>query len=238
MAKKMALVPPELVSEYYQINKPEIRLEDNIHNLLQQDDMPNDLRAKLLSHMVSRYQRIMQPPPPKKPFEIPPELLSALDSTPPSIEVPKDSSENLQKEPPEIENTDLLVKYLAYAVPKSRKRYISPIIERLKNINYVFNDHNELVVEGELEPRSNVIDLFSFLMRDLKQNEIPPRGFEKFFNGLVKINIPQSWIGNKRVAEQLNVSEADLFLKKDSSPRLKTPPTIVKKKTRWIPWSD
>ncbi|GFX69361.1 uncharacterized protein TNCV_3866391 [Trichonephila clavipes] len=73
--KKMALVPKELVSEYYQPNKPEIRVEDNISNLLHEEEKSDDGKAKLLSHWIPKYQRLKQPPPPPKPFEIPKELL-------------------------------------------------------------------------------------------------------------------------------------------------------------------
>ncbi|GFU98651.1 hypothetical protein TNCV_3654821 [Trichonephila clavipes] len=42
MAKKMALVPPELVSEYYQLRKAEIKLEDDISKLLNEKETPSD----------------------------------------------------------------------------------------------------------------------------------------------------------------------------------------------------
>ncbi|GFT83194.1 uncharacterized protein TNCV_3736561 [Trichonephila clavipes] len=79
MARKMALVPKELVSEYYQLNKPEIRVEDNISNLLHDEEKSDDVKAKLLSHWIPKYQRLMQPPPPPKPFEIPKELLQETE---------------------------------------------------------------------------------------------------------------------------------------------------------------
>ncbi|GBN02643.1 hypothetical protein AVEN_15851-1 [Araneus ventricosus] len=75
IARKMEFVPKELVSEYYQLNKPEIRVEDIISNLLHDEETPDDMKARLLSHWIPKYQRLMQPPPPTKPFEIPKELL-------------------------------------------------------------------------------------------------------------------------------------------------------------------
>ncbi|GBN40238.1 hypothetical protein AVEN_72315-1 [Araneus ventricosus] len=64
MARKMALVPKELVSEYYQLDKPEIRIEDNISNLLHDEETPDDMKATLLSHWIPKYQSVMQPSPP------------------------------------------------------------------------------------------------------------------------------------------------------------------------------
>ncbi|GFY23789.1 uncharacterized protein TNCV_3535831 [Trichonephila clavipes] len=90
MARKMALVPKELVSEYYQLNKLEIRVEDNISNLLHNEEKSDDVKAKLLSHWIPKYQRLMQPPP--KPFAIPKELLQEaeveLEETLPPLRYP------------------------------------------------------------------------------------------------------------------------------------------------------
>ncbi|GFY37337.1 uncharacterized protein TNIN_33361 [Trichonephila inaurata madagascariensis] len=76
MAKKMVLVPPELVSEYYQLRKPEIRLEDDISNLLNEKKTPSDVNAKLLSDLIKKYQRAMKDTQYTTPFEIPSELLA------------------------------------------------------------------------------------------------------------------------------------------------------------------
>lgn len=254
----MALVPQELVSEYYQINKPEIRVEDSIHELLLREEIPNDLRAKLLSHLVPKYQKLMQPPPPKKLFDIPQDLLNTLNNEP-QTSVSKESDKMLENEVSDIDYSPQLAKYLAYAVPKSRKRYILPILEKLKNINYTFNKEAELEVNGNPENKSNAIDLFSYLMRDLKANEFPPKGFNKFLKGVFESNTPLSWIGNKRVRDELSLSEVDPSFKK-SSPSLseetaesaqrintlpedsphtssvKTPKTH--KKSKWIPWTE
>ncbi|GBM89489.1 hypothetical protein AVEN_32544-1 [Araneus ventricosus] len=53
----------------------EIRVEDNISNLLHDEETPDDMKARLLSHWIPKYQLLMQPSPPPKPFEIPKELL-------------------------------------------------------------------------------------------------------------------------------------------------------------------
>ncbi|GFU69574.1 uncharacterized protein TNCV_1351331 [Trichonephila clavipes] len=56
--------------------QPEVRIENNILGLLHEKETPDDIKAKLLSDLIPKYQRVMQPPPPPKPFEIPPELLT------------------------------------------------------------------------------------------------------------------------------------------------------------------
>ncbi|GBM05501.1 hypothetical protein AVEN_94784-1 [Araneus ventricosus] len=61
MSKRMALMPPELFSAYYQ-QKPEIRLEDELSKLLDREKLPDDMKVKLLSQLVARYQKTMHEP--------------------------------------------------------------------------------------------------------------------------------------------------------------------------------
>ncbi|GBM36458.1 hypothetical protein AVEN_234836-1 [Araneus ventricosus] len=112
----MALVPKELVSEYYQLNKPEIRVEDNISNLLHDEKTPDDMKARLLSHWIPKYQRLMQPSPPAKPFEIPKELLQETEV------------EQEEKPTALFSRKNMIAKYIAYTIPKTRKKYIIPIL--------------------------------------------------------------------------------------------------------------
>ncbi|GFV35138.1 uncharacterized protein TNCV_4635231 [Trichonephila clavipes] len=76
MAQEMGLVPKGLISRYFAETQPEVRIENNISSLLHEKETPDDIKAKLLSDLIPKYQRVMQPPPPPKPFEIPPELLT------------------------------------------------------------------------------------------------------------------------------------------------------------------
>ncbi|GIX79778.1 uncharacterized protein CDAR_77471 [Caerostris darwini] len=206
MARKMALVPPELVSEYYQLNKPEIRIEDNISKLLHEEETPDDVKAKLLSHWIPKYQRVMQPSPPQKPFVIPKELLQT-DALHEEISSPVPSRMNM------------IAKYIAYTVPKTRKKYILPILERLRESNYTFNELNELEKDGKTEYRSNGIDLFSYLMRNERADIKPPVGFHTFMQGILATNIPIQWIGNKYVKDRFILSQLDPQLSELSSPR-------------------
>ncbi|GFR23064.1 uncharacterized protein TNCT_86671 [Trichonephila clavata] len=205
MARKMALVPKELVSEYYQLNKPEIRVEDNISNLLHNEETPDDMKAKLLSHWIPKYQRLIKPPPPPKPFEIPKELLQETEVE--QEEIP----------PPLISRINMIAKFIGYTIPKTRKKYIIPILEKLRDVNYTFNDMNELQKDGKTEYRSNGIDLFSYLMRNERDNKNPPPGFNTFLQGILNANIPIDWIGNKNVKEFMILSQTDPKWKKEQS---------------------
>ncbi|GBO27260.1 hypothetical protein AVEN_273217-1 [Araneus ventricosus] len=208
MARKMALVPKELVSEYYQLNKPEIRVENNISNLLHVEETPDDMKARLLSHWIPKYQRLMQPSPPPKPFEIPKELLQETEV------------EQEEKPTALFSRKNMIAKYIAYTIPKTRKKYIIPILEKLRDVNYTFNDMNELQKDGKTEYRSNVIDLFSYLMRNERADSQPPPGFHTFLQGILDANIPIGWIVNKNVKELILLSQADPKRRYQSSPSI------------------
>ncbi|GFQ97488.1 uncharacterized protein TNCT_111771 [Trichonephila clavata] len=187
MAKKMALVPPELVSEYYQLSKPEIRLEDNISNLLSEKETPDDVKAKLLSDLIPKYHRAMKPTKSATPFEIPSELLA--------------ESELPDGKPLEIPSKlNMMAKYIG-----------------------------ELEVSGKPQYRSNVIELFSYMMKNERTNVTPPKGFTKFFEAILESNIPLQWIGNKRLREQLVLSDANPEFVKSSPPS---------KMVKWETWTD
>ncbi|GFX47180.1 uncharacterized protein TNCV_2747561 [Trichonephila clavipes] len=216
MAKKMALVPPELVSEYYQLSKPEVRLEDNISSLLHEKEIPDDVKAKLLSDFIPKYQRAMQPSPAPKPFEIPPELFAE----------PELPIQNIPEVPQRI---NMIAKYIGYVVPKVQKKYILPILEKLKDANYTFNDKNELEINGKPEYRSNAIDIFSYIMKNDRSVLTPPKGFNKFFTAIHDSNIPLQWIRNKRLREQLLLS--------DANPAFTKPSPQSPKVTKWETWN-
>ncbi|GFW57064.1 uncharacterized protein TNCV_3473471 [Trichonephila clavipes] len=148
----------------------------------------------------------MQPPPPPKPFEIPEELLQETEV------------EQEQTPSPMISMTNMIAKFIAYTISKSRKKYIIPILEKLRDVNYTFNEMNELQKDGKTEYRSNGIDLCSYLMRNERDNRNAPPGFQTFFQGILNANIPIEWIGNKNVKELMLLSQADPKWKDQSSP--------------------
>ncbi|GFQ70910.1 uncharacterized protein TNCT_460321 [Trichonephila clavata] len=55
MSKRMALVPPEFLIGH-QAQKTELRLEDEVSKLLDREQLADDLKVKLLSQLLTRYQ--------------------------------------------------------------------------------------------------------------------------------------------------------------------------------------
>ncbi|GFV28547.1 uncharacterized protein TNCV_3984981 [Trichonephila clavipes] len=217
MAQEIGLVPKGLISRYFAETQPEVRVENNISSSLHEKESPDNIKAKLLSDLIPKYQRVMQPPPPPKPFEIPPELLTE----------PELPLTNIPEVPLRI---NIMATYIRYAIPKTRKKYILSILETLKGANYTFNDKNEFEVDGKPEYRSNVVDLFSYMMKNDQRVLTPPTGFAKFYAASRHVNIPLEWIGNKRLREQLLLSDAHPAFTKITphSPEIK----------KWKNWTD
>ncbi|GFQ91586.1 uncharacterized protein TNCT_577511 [Trichonephila clavata] len=107
MAQEMGLVQKGLISRYFAENQPKVRIENNYSSLLYEKETPDDVKAKLLSDLIPKYQKAMQPPPPPKPFEIPPELLTESEL----------SLTNIPEVPSRI---NIIAKYIGYSIPKTR----------------------------------------------------------------------------------------------------------------------
>ncbi|GFS30285.1 uncharacterized protein TNIN_120801 [Trichonephila inaurata madagascariensis] len=124
----------------------------------------------------------MQLPPPQKPFDIPKELFQETEA-----------EQEISSPAPKL---NMIAKYIAYTIPKTRKKYILSILEKLIEVNYMFNDMKELQRNENTEYRSDGIDLFSYLMRNEKAVGRPSIGFNTFLQGILDANIPLGWIGN------------------------------------------
>ncbi|GFR02644.1 uncharacterized protein TNCT_246331 [Trichonephila clavata] len=160
----------------------------------------------------------MQPPPPPKPFENPPELLTE----------PELSLTNIPEVPSRI---SIMAKYIGYSISKTRKKYILPILETLRDANYTFSDKNEFDFNGITQRNSHAVDLFSYMMKNVQRVLTPPTGFAKFYTALRHVNIPLEWIGNKRLREQLLLADANPVFTKIT-------PHSPEIKKKWQSWTD
>lgn len=177
MAQRLAIVPTELISSHH-LQKPEFRLEDEITNLLENRNIPNDSKVKLLSQLILRYQQ-------------------AINPNKDVITTDKKDESNIKTEnPPITDNKEIFLNIISSSVPTAYRSFIPHIITRMQKLNVFYNDRGELKVKNNIIEKSNIVDLFSFIMRNRKK-EKPPIGFMEFWQVLKEINIPKRWIGNK-----------------------------------------
>ncbi|GBN31807.1 hypothetical protein AVEN_235931-1 [Araneus ventricosus] len=126
MAKKMALVPPDILAAYRRPKEPERDLEQNILSLLDESKLPNDQRAKILSQLIMRYQKIMWEPEEPIPVSIANQSL-----TNPPEELPAK----------QVEDEDHIMRDIRYTVPRTYEQYIPAIVEKLKTCLYHWNEY-------------------------------------------------------------------------------------------------
>lgn len=189
MSKRMALIPEELLSSY-QHQKPEVRIEDEMIRLLDSDKtMPDDFKVKLLSQLITRYHKVLNQPPEPIPVKI------------------QETNEPMQPEkkyddPP----VDKMLRHILTSVPKHSAKYVPHIIEKLKTRGISWNENGEMTQDQKTLKNTNVIDFFSYLMRNSKE-QLEPKYFTPFLKAIKEVKIPVSWILNKRLYKRLN--EAD-----------------------------
>lgn len=189
MAQKMALVPPEILSDIYK--KPEIRIEGEISELLERNNLPDDVKVKLLNILLSRYQRLIHKP--KEPIK---------------VSIAKDETKEIPSPPPSSDNS--IINQIKITIPQSYQKFISPLVSLLKQSEYNWNNKGELVVNNQVIEGSNIVDLISYLMRSRK-SVLSPVGFNIFWEGIRKLNIPREWIGNKSIQATLDIKDSSQY---------------------------
>lgn len=206
MAKRMALVPEELVASY-QLQKPEIRLEDDIVKLLDHSKMPDDLKAKLLGQLIMKYQRVIHEP---------------IEPIPVKIEEPKElptinRGEKVKR--PEVDDT---FRSIISSVPKYSAKYVPFILEKLNTRGISWNEDGEMTQDNKAIKEGNIVDFFSYLMRNSK-DQLEPQHFPVFLKAIKEVKIPTSWITNKRLYKHLNRPNTDKPRELEKSSTLQTP---------------
>ncbi|GBN34442.1 hypothetical protein AVEN_197190-1 [Araneus ventricosus] len=189
MSKRMALMPPELFSAYYQ-QKPEIRLEDELSKLLDREKLPDDMKVKKLSQLVTRYQKTMHEPPE-------PVRVTVVDKEKEKNLMMGDISDVTEKATPDAMMMDIIS-----SVPQSQSKFVPLIVEKLKTRSYFWNEFGEM--EKNVSPIKDpgIVDFISYLIRNSKKQS-EPKHFSHFLQALKEINIPHSWIANQKVLDRL-----------------------------------
>ncbi|GFQ73936.1 uncharacterized protein TNCT_271901 [Trichonephila clavata] len=160
-------------------------IESQRVNLLHESKYSDDAKAKLLyiSQLLLKYQRAINEP--KPPLRV-------------TIE---DSKEQVQEESKKNTIEDPILRDIILSVPANFQKFIPPIVEKLNTRSYDWNKYGELTKDSEIVKNTNVIDLFSYLMRNVKKGHEPYAVF--FWRGIKEIKIPTRWIGNQKLGEIL-----------------------------------
>ncbi|GFU64825.1 uncharacterized protein TNCV_272101 [Trichonephila clavipes] len=129
----MAVIPEELVESYFS-KTHDTRMHDienQIQNLLPESSYSDDAKAKLLSQLLLKHQRILNEP--KPPLRV-------------SIE---ELNQQMQ-DAPKNEEADLILSDIILSVPAKFQKFVSPIVEKLNTRNYSWNEYGELMRDKEI----------------------------------------------------------------------------------------
>lgn len=188
MSKRMALIPEEIIRSY-EIRNPETRIEDEMTKLLDSTSLPDDMKVKLLSQLITRYHKIVNEP---------------SEPIPVKMQEPNDTIQKAKKS--EDTPIDSMLRNILTSVPKPTAKFIAPILDKLKTRGISWNENGEMIRDQKTLKDTNIIDFFSYLMRNSKE-QLEPRYFPQFLKAIKEVKIPVTWIGNKRLYKRLN--EAD-----------------------------
>lgn len=196
-SKRVAFVPEELISSYH-FQKPEFRIEEDIDKLLEKAKLPDDMKAKLLGQLITRYHRTIHAPP--EPIRV-----SIADDAQESIgnsSVDESSENQIGKQ-----YKDPILRDVILSTPTRFSKYVEVILEKLKTKGYTWNELGEMIVDNKPLEGSNVADLFYYLMRNIQTLQ-EPNHFAHFLKAIKEIKIPHSWIGNKKVLTEIRKADS------------------------------
>lgn len=188
------LLPPELYTGYQQQQQrgPEIRLQEDISTLLEREQLPDDAKAKILGHLITRFQKVTHEPP--EPIRV--NVVNDGDNRRSGV------LEEKEETAVDIAGQDPIVRDILQSVPQTNTKFILPILEKLKTRLYTWNDRGEFVENNVPVKKSKIADFFSYMMRNSKK-AVEPLYFDKFLYAIKEINIPISWISNEKVIKLL-----------------------------------
>ena len=196
MARRVALIPEELVSSY-QLQKPELRVEDEIGNLLDQGKLSDDMKVKLLSQLITRYHKTVNEPPE-------PVRVTFADEE----ERKKMSHDQAKTDGEKKAETDMIFKDILLSVPKTFTKFVPMIVEKLNMHGYAWNNEGELTKNNIPFKNVRIVDFFLYLFRNVR-DQPDLRVFPIYLDTVRDINIPRGWIGNKKLVKILSFDEIE-----------------------------
>ena len=176
--RKVALVPQHLLSTLMaqqQLN-PGIaqltNLDSGMQNILQNSDLPSDIKYKQYNQMMHNYQT-MRDQELNKPMTI---NVKSADSAS-SLVMPDDD--------------------IIGGMPKNYRNKAKLLLSHVKRAqNIVMDEKGQIVIDGGKVEGSNIADLIHDYAKPVRRNHPPARGWREFGRALRQTNVPKEAIVN------------------------------------------
>ena len=201
-SKKMALIPHQLVSSLLaqqQLNPNLAKLSSLDHEMksvLDDSSVPADLKYKHYNQVLHRYMNLRDQ-------ELKPTPIQLKDTTPLPTLPPINILEGM---------------------PKKNMNQASLLLQHVQqNPNITWNDQQEVIINGQKIPNSNIVDLIHDFSRSRK-TVTPAIGWREFATALKNSNISREAIVNKNRLEPVLAVSSGTFYTPGSS--IKRPLTL------------
>ncbi|GFY62251.1 uncharacterized protein TNIN_78391 [Trichonephila inaurata madagascariensis] len=149
------------------------------------------MKVKLLSQLVSRYQKIVR--------ELPePVRVSVVEKEPEKNIATNDCLVAPRK--PWLD--DAVMVDIVSSEPQYQSKFLFLTVEKLKTCSYFWNDLGEMTRSGESIKISRIVDFFLYTIRN-SEKQVEPKHFEYFLQALKERNVPHSCISNQKVLGRL-----------------------------------
>lgn len=256
-AKKMILIEPEVIEKLKNnINNTNTnnlsRLDEEMHKVLSKK-LEDREKWSLYLQTLQRYLYFVRKD--KKPFEIPIISFEESESNKSGVNAEPITDFNLTLPKKDEKNHDFYTKtQLLQMLPKSYATKGELLLNiLLNNKDKVHWDQQGVVFINNKEIlKSNIVDLLNDVIRPLKNSS--PRGWEEFATVLKEIQVPLTYIGNRKRVNFINdiISTTPDPLQKPintetpeySTPEYSTPQTErtksgnkTKRKIDWERWN-
>jgi hypothetical protein len=204
-SRKTYLIPEDIVNQWRadqrekHVDRPEAThtqtLDHQMQNILQQKDVSDYDKEKLYSQTLAKYLSL------------------------------RDQQQHQQQQPiAQVPQTKINEEQVMSSVPKIYRQKAQALLQFLQSDPEVqWDDRGQLVLSGQVVPKSHIIDLVNDALRHRKSHA--PRGWDILSRRLRQHNIPKELVGNEKwsVDEDENEDRDDWHSLPASSPQPGTP---------------
>lgn len=211
-AKKMVIVPQEVLERFQPTNTSEAVKEDNLdaemHRILNNKRLGDGEKWKLYQQVLQRYLHVADQK--RQPVNLP------IMDTPEGV-----ASDNM------LRTSRALIDEIVETFPSGYKLQVRNLLRELTSKGDVVNwtSDGSVYVRGKKIPNSNIKDVINSIVRARKKNVIP-NGWKEVMTVLKEINIPTTYIGSEQALRFIDHVPviAGVASEEDTSPEIDRPP--------------
>lgn len=198
--KKYLLVPQERLSQFVSDQLSE--LDRIMHDILKKKNLDTSEKAVLYQQALQKYVKFSFP---QQTDNFSENEINAgatkITAEPLEKEIKLEPEPSILSENSSAAQSDDIEQEIVESVPQKSRKTVKEIIEKMREpgSSVFWTPDKELVVNGKILRRTNIVDLINHLVRDRK---IKPVGYKNFHEALMKSNLPPTHVKNKYLKKE------------------------------------